>query len=199
MSGERERVNFMIRVVVSLVRRLFHKVDSTASSAVRAFRSGHSRPCVLDLLTRHAAAHPPFPPPSARPRLSPILLPCMADSFSLLIDDSSPSSLTSPLPTHSQYPTFSRAGTHASPSLPARHSPVSREMVAVFMLHLWMVPHFPFSGGVRYHPTFFTFARLHLYPCRKRHSIIRYRRRSHHIRPSARRSYKFLHLAFYDG
>lgn len=33
MSGERERVKFMIRVVVSFVRRLFCKVESTTSSA----------------------------------------------------------------------------------------------------------------------------------------------------------------------
>jgi hypothetical protein len=56
----------------------------------RAFRSGHPRPCVIDLLTRHVSAHIPLLPPSARPRLSSTLLPCMADSFSLLINDSSP-------------------------------------------------------------------------------------------------------------
>ena len=57
----------------------------------RAFRSGHPRPCVIDLLTRHVSAHFPLLPPSPRPRLSStLLLPCMADSFSLLINDSSP-------------------------------------------------------------------------------------------------------------
>lgn len=81
----RERVNFMIRVVLSFV----HKVESSSSSAVRAFRSGHPRPCVLDLLTRHVSVHFSLLPPSPRPCLA-SLLPCMADSFSLLIDDSSP-------------------------------------------------------------------------------------------------------------
>jgi hypothetical protein len=154
----------------------------TASSAVRALRSGHPRPCVLDLLTRHAAAHFPLLPPLrlglASPPSSSHAWPTPSAFSSMTPPPSSPTSL---LPTHSQYPTFSRAGTHASPSPPARRSPVSREMVAAFILHLWMVPHSPFSGGVRHHATFFTFARLHLCPCRKRHSIIRYRRRSHHI------------------
>jgi hypothetical protein len=68
-----------------------------------------------------------------------------------------PSSLTFPLPTHSQYPTFSRAGTHASPSPLARHSPVRRETVAVFMSRPRTVPHFPFSGGVRHNAPFFCF------------------------------------------
>ena len=60
-----------------------------------------------------------------------------------------PSSPTSRPLTHSQYPTFSRAGAHASPSLSARYFPVSRETVPVFMLQPRMVLHFPFSGGVR--------------------------------------------------
>lgn len=61
---------------------------SDDSSAVRAFRSGDSQPCALDLLTRHASAHFPLLPP--RFGLPSLLLPCMADSFSLLINDSSP-------------------------------------------------------------------------------------------------------------
>ena len=120
-----------------------------------------------------------------------------------------PSSPTSLLPTHSQYPTFSRAGTHASPSPPARPSPVSRETVAVFMLHPRMVLHFPFSGGVRHHPPLsFLFRCFFFYfrpspslslPCRKRHSIIRFRKWARHIRPSARRPHKLLYLAFHVG
>jgi hypothetical protein len=187
-----------------VVRPLFYKTrfDCFERQAPHELLDrGDSRPCVVDILTRHASAHFPLLPPrlglASPPSFSSHAWPTPSAFSSMTPPPTSPTSL---LPTHSQYPTFSRAGTHASPSPLARHSPVSWETVAVFMSHPRMVLHFPFSGRVRHHATFFfSFARLHLCPCRKRHSIIRYRRRAHHIRPSARRPYKFLHLAFHDG
>lgn len=78
-----------------VVRPLFYKTrfDCFERQAPHELLDrGDSRPCVVDILTRHASAHFPLLPPPARPRLSSLLLlPCMADSFSLLIDDSSPS------------------------------------------------------------------------------------------------------------
>ena len=172
----------MIRVSSFVVRRLFYKSRFDRFERRRAFRSGDSRPCVLDILIRHASPH--FPPPP--PRLGLLSPPSFSHAWPTPSASSSmtphPSSPTSPFPTHSQYPTFSKAGTHASPSLPARHSPVSRETVPVFMSRPWMVLHFPFSGGVRYHAIFFCFRpSSSVYPCRKRHSTIWYRQWSHYI------------------
>jgi hypothetical protein len=122
------------------------------------FRSGDSTPCVLDILTRHVStSFPLLPPPLRLPSplfSSHVSWPTPTASSSMTPPPSSP---TSPLAIHSQYPTFSTAGTHAFPSPPARRSPVSRETVPVFMLRPWMVLHFPFSGGVRRYATFFCF------------------------------------------
>jgi hypothetical protein len=137
--------------------RLFYesRIES-ASSAIRAFRSGGSFHHVsLDILTRHVSAQRPLLPP--RLGLSFPLFPSHAWPTPLVFSSMTPppSSPTPLLPIHSQYPTSSRAGTHASPSPPARHSPVSWETEVVFMLHPRMVLHSPFSGGVSHHAFFF--------------------------------------------
>lgn len=110
-----------------------------------------------------------------------------------------PSSPTFLLPTHSRPPTSPKAGIPASLPQPARPSPASRATAAAFMSHPRMAPRFPFSGGVRSHAFF------HLLPisicvsCRKWHPIVRHRHRVHHLRPSARRQHKLVHLAYHFG
>lgn len=111
---------------------------------------------VVDILTRHASAQLPLLPPRLPSGPSLFLFShawLTPSAFSSTIP--LPPSPTSPLPTHSQYLTSSRAGTHAFPYPPARHSPVSREMVPVSMSHPWTVLLFPSNGGVRHHVPFF--------------------------------------------
>lgn len=175
----------MIRLVLSSFVRLFYGKSIRllrAPSAVRAFRSGHPQPCVLDLLTRHASAYFPLLPPSAWPCFSSLLLPCMADSFSLLIDDSSPVLSYFPFPDTFSIPNFFEGwnpcfSTSACPTFPGQQGNgssfhVTSQDGAAFSINWWGTPSPNF---------FFTFPRLHLSPCRKRHSTIRSRRRARHI------------------
>ena len=153
------------------------------SSAVRAFRSGHSRPCVGDILTRNASTAIPLLPLRSVPSLSYAWpTPSAFSSMTLLL-----SSPTFPFPTHSPSPTCSRAGIPASTPPAARQSPVSRGPEAAIMSHPWTAPRFSFSGGVRSHAIVFfnTFSHPHLYSYRKRHSVVRHRRRGY-LRPCAR-------------
>jgi hypothetical protein len=136
-----------------VVRPLFYEKSIRllrAPSAVRAFRSGHPQPCVLDLLTRHASAYFPLLPPSAWPSLSSLLLPCMADSFSLLIDDSSPVLSYFPFPDTLSIPNFFEGwnpcfSISACPTLPGQQGNgssfhVTSQDGAAFSINWWGTP-----------------------------------------------------------
>ena len=123
---------------------------------MRAFRSGLSLTCVVDILTHNAFAPIPLllslssaPSPSHA-------WPTPSAFSSMILPPSSPTFLS---PTHSPSLTSLRAGTLASPQA-ARPSPVSRGTAAAFMSHPRMARRSPFSGGVRSHAVIF----FHLSP-----------------------------------
>jgi hypothetical protein len=160
MSGKRVKGKFHDACLLFVCHRLFYRFIRAPYELLDRGTYHHT---LVDILTRHASPYVPFLPPRLGHSLSSSshawLTPSAFSSMTL-----PPPSLTFLLPTHSQSQTFSRAGIPASPSPPARPSPVSRETAALFMSHPGMAPRFPFSGRVRPHPTFLYFPPIPIVP-----------------------------------
>jgi hypothetical protein len=147
---------------------------------------------------------PPSPPFIGSPSSVSLPQPLLVSHAWLIPSHSSsttlpPSSPTIPLPTHSRPPTSYKAGIRASPPQLAPHFPASRVTGLAFMSRQATALHFQFSGGVCERCIYLVCAHLYLIDCRKRNPIIWLRCWPRHLRPSARRRLKLIHITSHLG